>query len=90
MIWELKNGGYILAAYGLTLLIVAALILCIVLDGRRQRDPGIVDDDVDAAKFEDGLLHGLDHRILAGDVHHHSTHVVLAIGSGESASHFIE
>lgn len=37
MIWELKNGGYILAAYGLTLLIVGALIAWIVLDGRRQR-----------------------------------------------------
>lgn len=37
MIWERYNGGYILAAYGLTLLIVVALILWIVLDGRRQR-----------------------------------------------------
>ena len=37
MFWERYNGGYILAAYGLTLLIVAGLIVWIVLDGKRQR-----------------------------------------------------
>jgi heme exporter protein D len=37
MFWERYNGGYILAAYGLTLLIVLGLIVWIVLDGKRQR-----------------------------------------------------
>jgi heme exporter protein D len=37
MFWDRYNGGYILAAYGLTLLIVVGLIAWIVLDGRRQR-----------------------------------------------------
>ena len=37
MFWDRYNGGYILAAYGLTLLIVIGLIAWIVLDGRRQR-----------------------------------------------------
>lgn len=37
MFWDRYNGGYILAAYGLTLLIVVGLIVWIVLDGKRQR-----------------------------------------------------
>ncbi len=37
MFWDRYNGGYILAAYGLTLLIMLGLIAWIVLDGKRQR-----------------------------------------------------